>query len=103
MGSDKPIVEFMQSMSHREFITRFQWLENEENNPNRTDYYLMQIAAEMRRSWIKNKNGIKLEKFKIKFGRADAKEPVKMTKEQAAAIEKAKWFAFTGFKPTKDK
>lgn len=103
MGSDKPIVEFRRSMSHREFLTRFHWMEEQLNEPDRHDHYAMQVAAEIRRSYVSNKakRGVKLDHFKIKFGRKEAakRESSGLTKEAASAIQKAKWFAITGFKP----
>lgn len=43
------------------------WLAGELNNPDRTDNYLMQIAAEVRRTRYKNPKDVKLQDLKLSF------------------------------------
>lgn len=54
-------------MSHREYRARLAWIEENLSDPERSDYYLMQIAQEIRRALSKHPNRIKLEDLKIKF------------------------------------
>lgn len=61
------------SMSHREFSTWDAWLEEEWNRPNRSDHYLMQIAATAARILAKNPSAVKDADFKLKF---EVKAPV---------------------------
>lgn len=58
----------MKSMSHREYLTRLAWIEENWNDPDRSDYYLMQIAQEIRKVMSKKPKNIKLDHLKIKFG-----------------------------------
>ena len=59
--------ELTKGMSHREYLTRMAWLEENLNDPERSDFYLMQIAQEVRRVLSKKPNKIKLKDFRIKF------------------------------------
>lgn len=54
-------------MTHRQFRVWKQWLLNENNRPDRTDYYLMQIAAEIRKPNVKNHRRVKIGDFKLVF------------------------------------
>lgn len=67
-----------------------EWFALEQNRPSRSDHYLMNIAAEIRRGNVKNPRAVKLDHFKIPFER---KRRRPMTKEEATAIAKARWGA----------
>jgi hypothetical protein len=54
-------------MSHREYLTRLAWLEEQWNIPSLTHHYLMQVAQEVRRGWIKKPSTVKSEHFRLKF------------------------------------
>lgn len=84
----------MESMTHREFQTRWAWLQEQWNNPSRTDYYLIQIAREVRAVLSKNPNQIKFEHLRIKFKeKAEGRKP---SVQKAAQWAKARWFGLTG-------
>ena len=55
----------MQSMTNREFRTWSAWLDEQWNEPDRTDYYLMQVAGYV--SHVLSKKSWKLDDFKINF------------------------------------
>lgn len=81
-----------------------EWLKSEWNNPSRTDSYLMQLAAETRRSMSSNPGSIKMDQFKIEFTfkdrNKDNEQPV--SEEFLAmqtAVSKAKWIGLAGKPP----
>ena len=72
------------------------WLEMEQERPSRSDWYAMQTAAEVRRSRLKDPNSLKISDMKLKASRP---EPVKaITKEEAVAQARSRWFGFLGLK-----
>lgn len=76
------------------------WLEDQLERPGRTDYYLMQLTGEVRRSWVQHPGRVRTEDFRLRFeppgGRPPAATP---TPEQEANIAKARWLALVGVKP----
>ena len=74
-------------MTHREYLLRLAWIEEEWKTPQRHDYYLMQIAQEVRRVLSKKPNSIKLEHFKLGFGEQEAKP------RQDVATQKSLWLS----------
>lgn len=85
-GLQGNLQELMESMSHREYLTRLAWIEDNYNDPNRTDFYLMQIATEIRRVLHKHPKQVKINQFKLPFGKK--KEQKWSTMEES----KAAWF-----------
>lgn len=87
----------MKSHTQRQFRTWIAWLDAQWNEPSLSDYYAMQIAAEVRRVLSKKPNDIKLDDFKMKF-----KKPKPISKEAAkkekAAASLASWKAILGVK-----
>lgn len=77
------------------------YLDMEVNGFHREDAYMAQIAAEVRRSRVKNPAKVKVEHLFIKFNRKG--EPRRTPKEQAVASKSA-WLAAVGLngegKPT---
>lgn len=73
-------------------LVRFQ--RDQFNEPNRTDYYLMQIAAEIENLF--SKKPVSLDKKKIKF--RSVKSIYAIPKEQRCAFAKARWFGMLGIK-----
>lgn len=78
-------------MTHRQYLAWMSWLSLEEREPSLSDYYAMQIAAEVRRVLSKNPNAIKMEDFKITFEVPGEKKA--STQDQATLVEaeKAVW------------
>lgn len=92
--------ECLEKTTHREYLVWMAWLRDRLNHPGLTEYYLMQIAMEVRRVLSNKPSSIRLEQFKLKFNVDRLRKPVqKMTKELATTYAKAKWFAITGYKP----
>lgn len=100
----------MRSKTNREYRTWMRWLENEDNNPSRSDWYAMQIAAEIRRSGRKDPNSVAVRDLKLTLKREKVVAPVSPTassptsaldsstvKATVTAFAKSKWFAVTGF------
>jgi hypothetical protein len=60
--------------------------------------YLMQVACEVRRVLAKHPNSIRPEHFLLKFsGKGERKNSnSNLTREQATAIARARWFKATG-------
>lgn len=89
----------MASMSNREYNVRLAWLDRQMNEPSRSDFYLMQIAQEVRRVLSKKPETILLEDhFKIKFGRSST-EPKELTqedKDRATAVARSRWMGLVG-------
>jgi len=69
-----------------------EYLEQQWNEPNRSDHYLMQIAAIQARQ--RDLNKLKIS-FKFERVKQTAK---KLTKELAIQVSKARWFARLGIK-----
>ena len=82
-------------MSHREYLTRLAWLDSQWNKPDRSDYYAMQIASEVRRWTSKNPNKVTIEQMKLPFQTQIGKE---QREEELAQLKmensKAVWKAF---------
>ena len=62
-------------MTHRQFRAWQAWLARQWDEPDRTDHYLMQVAAEVRRSAAGRKaRQVKLEHLRIRFVEKKAPE-----------------------------
>lgn len=92
----------MKEHTHRQYLAWMAWLEMQWDRPSRTDWYLMQIAAEVYKKFRKNPAQILVETFKLRF-KSSNKAPVKTKaqKEMDAAAAKARWFGMTNFKRKK--
>jgi hypothetical protein len=97
-----PVGDCMRSHTHRQYLSWMHWLNEEWDNPSRTDLYLMQVACEVRRVLARHPNKVTMSDFKLKFvvpGNAPAS---KSGEEQADAAElatrrsQAKWFGALG-------
>jgi hypothetical protein len=81
------------AMTHREFLTWQAWFAEQWSVPSREDYYLAQIACEVRRVLSRKPGKVLLKDFVLQFGEGKAKPPP-MTREQAAEAAKARWAGF---------
>ena len=90
-----PLRECMRTHTNRECMAWLRWLEEQKNNPSRSDYYLMRIAAEVRKSWAKDPTKIQLNQFRINFvpPKQESEQP-SLSHEERTAIAKARWFGF---------
>jgi len=59
--------ECIEKHTYREYRTWMIWLEEQWNEPSRTDYYLMQIAREVATVLMKNSDTVKVGQFKLPF------------------------------------
>ena len=76
-----PLRRCIAETSHREYLTWMVWLNEEWNNPNRTDHYLMQIAQLLSDSKkVQGLNDLKIP-FTLK------KQQQQQTREQQLRIE----------------
>lgn len=84
MGLDGP-------MTHRQFLAWQYWMNLQQNVPDKTDHYLMQIACEVRRVLAKHPRQIKIEDFKLTFSNQANKHPKALTKEGKIEASKSMW------------
>lgn len=85
--------QYMRGHSHRQHLTWLAWLDLQWDQPDRSDYYLMQIAREVRRVLHKHPEKVTTEDFKIGFERKDdkPKPPDPQHLANVSAISKAIW------------
>lgn len=84
----------MRQHTERELRVWLAWMTMQWDNPDRSDYYLMQVACEVRRVLSNNPRGIKVADFRLQFGQPAAGRPA--SRQQAAEWSKARWFAAVG-------
>lgn len=83
-----PVDECQRRVRHREYLAWMAKFRDEWNEPSRSDYYLMQIAAAVIRM---KKGGLDKLRIPFQFKDAAAKDGPKMTAETATEIAKARW------------
>lgn len=95
----------MRSTTVTQFRAWMIYLQEEFNNPSRSDYYLMSIATDIRRSNAKYPSQIKMESSKLSFTFGEGTDkPTKQVKqvlsvEEATRLSKARTFPMLGLKP----
>jgi hypothetical protein len=89
--------EIQQRISNREFNARIRFLKRQWDAPDRTDYYLMQIAGQI--AHIMSKRSWSLDDMKIKFQHGEKKPNL----EQQVADSKARWRIRAGLPPRRQK
>ena len=82
------VADYLTRVSHREHLAWLRYLERDMNEPGKTEFYLMQIAAVIQGLFTRN---IRFESYRLKFGK-----PRKPTVEE----HKAMWFAALGLDPS---
>lgn len=82
--------------SSTDFVMWTEYLEREVNAFHREDYFWAQVAAEVRRSFVKNPKKVKVKDFLLKFEDKMAGRK-KMTKKERTKIAKSFWSALTSF------
>lgn len=103
----KTVEELKEQITHSEFLEWMEFLALERNKARKLDYYLAQIAFELRRSNVKNPGRVKLGDFLLKF--VSRAVPSRMDfdpdddekyREHVATESKNAWFAaLGGFNP----
>jgi hypothetical protein len=87
-------------MTHRQFIAWCAWDDKQWQHPTKTEYYLMQIAAEVHKvphMFSKSRPNITLDKFKIPFTFGTKKPKRQLSLEEAAKRSKDYSMAMFGF------
>jgi hypothetical protein len=76
-----------------------EFLNQDVNTFHRIDYYLAQIAAEVRRTYVKHPKRVKLSDFLLKFRfRGGGRRSERMSKEERTKVAKRFWFGVLGLK-----
>lgn len=108
----KCLQEVQEGTTSSEFVMWKVLMEEDLYSNHKQDYYLAQIACEIRRVLAKKPNTIKLESFLLKFRNKTAQDKQELTPELneeekqkktlvAAAIQKARWFGILGMRGKK--
>lgn len=71
------------------------WFNQQYDEPSRSDYYLMQIAQEVRRVLSKNPSRVRLLDFKLPFGKTSTDKKVK---EDISKKAISRWIGYFGGK-----
>lgn len=79
-------------MTNREFKARMAWLADEIERPSRADWYVMQVAMEVKRGRVKHPNLVTLKEMVLE--REKPTSP--LTKEEATAKSKSLWYGMVG-------
>lgn len=84
-------------MTNRQFRTWLVWQGLSLNRPGLQDFYLMQIACEVRRVLAKNPGDIKVSDFRLQFGKDEHTEQESVAdREKTAALAQARWIGSMG-------
>jgi len=84
-----PVEELAERITHREFLNWLEFLDWDYDRSSKQDYYLAQIAAEVRRSYVKHANKVKTKDFLLQIEK----------KKPAATDSKSAWLGFFNIKP----
>ena len=95
----KTVQEVRQKTTSTEFVLWMEYLEKDTNAFHREDYYLAQIAAEIRRSFVKKPKQVKLKDFLLKFVMQE--KPKKLSIKERTKRMKQFWFFHVGLKDKK--
>lgn len=87
------LTETMRGTTHRQYRVWMYWLEQQWNRPNRTDNYLIQIAAEVRRLFRKNPRSVKMEHMVLRFSKPKQhRKPVDI--KEVSRVAKSRWLGW---------
>jgi len=82
-----PVNELKERITYSEFVDWITFLKREEGQAKRQDYYMAQIAMEVRRSYVKNPKTVKLKDFIFETEtKAEPKSPSKSKSIWAAVL-----------------
>jgi len=82
------IVSLTETHTEDEILAWFIWINQQYDVPNRSDYYLMQIAQQVARVLSKEPKRIKLSDFKLKFGLFEKQKNKKTIEEEKKKASK---------------
>lgn len=89
-----PVAECMRRVSHREFLGWVAWMNNQWNSPSRSDWYLMELMAVVRRLMHDNPASVQPRQFRLRFDDESAESKPGHSVEQS----KSTWMTATGYK-----
>lgn len=91
-----------QAINIKEFNDWKVYLDDQMNKPSRSDYYMAQVAMEVRRTIAVKRNSLRLEQFlePVKFVRGGKREKV-LSVEESTMRAKAFFGALVGTTPRK--
>lgn len=86
-------------LSHREYLTWLAWTQDEWNQPNRTDYYLMQLTMVLKQKFARNPSIFNLNDQRIEF-EPEAARPINQPADIKRTTEatKSRWRFWTRMK-----
>lgn len=73
----KPLMETAASITYREFLLWRRFLQE----PSLTDLYLMQVACEVRRSYVRKPRQVQLQHFKLMFRDEEVPQDLETVKQ----------------------
>ena len=79
-----PVGELKQRITFTEFLEWLEFLRRDEERNSKMDYYLSQIAAEVRRGWVKQAKSVKVSDFLIKLVPTQQEAKVQKSKQSWA-------------------
>ena len=97
-----PIEEVLKKTTYRQYRSWMEYFERDLGEPGKTEWYLMQIAAEVA-NVLKRGKRINTDAFKLKF---KTNRPKKLSPEEArrnADAARARWLGVTGAKKNGDR
>lgn len=74
--------------THREFLTRLAWLDEQWNRPARSDYYLMRVAQRVQQVLSRSPNSVGIDDQRVRFESEAAMR--RASEDTAAATRRAK-------------
>lgn len=84
-------------VTYRQYKAWMSWLDDQWNSPDRHDFYLMQIAAEVRRPNVKTPSRVQMKDFVVKFEERGSKRKLSQAqKDLMNRLNKSKWLAVVG-------
>lgn len=87
-----PVNELKSRIGYSEFLEWKIFLDKEEERQTKLDYYLAQIAAEVRRGWVKNPKSVKVKDMLLNVQNASGPA------EKRIARSKAVWLGAVNLK-----
>jgi len=85
-----PVNELQDRITYSEFMDWITFLNREEGQVKKQDFYLAQIAAEVRRGNVKNPRSVKTKDFILKHSAGKDPAPVSKSKSTWASVLKVK-------------
>lgn len=68
----------MREWTFRQYLTAMTWIGKQWGRTEKSDYYMMQLTAEVRRSYVRNPGRVRDEDFRIRF-RTPTQRPTAQT------------------------